>query len=109
MADDFAWIVPGSGVWSGEWRGKETVRSQLIAPLFAQFQGTYTNRAHRILADADYVVVQCTGHVLTKRGDTYSNDYCLVCRFDGGKLKELTEYMDTALAERMLEAPRMIA
>ena len=60
----------------------------------------------RFVAEDDIVVVECKGDVATKLGARYDNDYCYVCRFDeGGALLELTEYMDTALAERVLSAP----
>ena len=102
MADDFTWVFPGQGVWSGAFQGKEVVRRQLLTPLFAQFQDTYTNRAVRFIAEGNLVVVECRGHVTTKRGELYNNTYCYVCEFAEGKLKTLTEYMDTALAERVL-------
>jgi hypothetical protein len=52
-------------------------------------------------------VVECKGDVSTKAGNRYDNDYCYVCRFgDDGKLVALTEYMDTALAERVLAPPQ---
>jgi uncharacterized protein len=105
MADDFTWTFATDGVWAGSWRGKERVRQELLAPLFAQFRDRYTNRASRILGDGDFVVVECQGEVTTHRGDRYANRYCYVCRFAAGKLAELTEYMDTALAERVLDPP----
>jgi uncharacterized protein len=105
MAEDFAWTFPGGGIWSGTWKGKERVRTELLGPLFAQFEGLYTNRAIRLVAEGDIVVVECRGQVRTKGGHEYNNTYCYVCRFEGGKLKELTEYMDTALAERVLAPP----
>jgi hypothetical protein len=106
MSEDFAWIFPGNGVWSGAYRGKDFVRRELIAPLFAQFEPGYRNRAVRFVAEGDLVVVECRGSVMTQRGDRYDNAYCYVCRFTDGQLAELTEYMDTALAERVLDPPR---
>lgn len=105
MADDVTWVFPGKRVWSGAFAGKATVQQQLLAPLFAQFAGLYVNRALRLIAEDDIVVVQCNGQVMTRRGEAYDNAYCYVCRFEDGKLKELTEYMDTALAEAVLEPP----
>jgi ketosteroid isomerase-like protein len=105
MADDFSWIISGGGPWSRAWRGKQAVRKELFAPLFAQFEGTYTNRASRFVAEGDTVVVECRGNVATKRGERYDNHYCYVCTFRDGKLVELVEYMDTALAERVLTPP----
>jgi ketosteroid isomerase-like protein len=81
------------------------VREQLFKPLFAQFATPYTNRALRFIAEDDHVVVECRGSVQTVRGEAYNNSYCYVCRFEGGRLRELTEYMDTALAEAVLAPP----
>ena len=104
MADDFCWIVPGHSSWSGVWRGKESVRRDLLRPLFARFEGVYTNEAQRFIAEGDYVVVECRGNVMTKSGRRYDNHYCYVCRFSQGKLRELTEYMDTELCASALGA-----
>jgi ketosteroid isomerase-like protein len=106
MADDFTWKLPGTTKWSRTYRGKQAVRRELMAPLFAQFGDRYTNTAHRILADGDFVVVECAGRVTTKAGKPYNNSYCYVVRMADGKMQELTEYLDTALVEAVLEPPR---
>jgi len=105
MADDFCWRIPGTSAWSRSWEGKQVVRKELFAPLYAQFATQYTNSAQRFIAEGDMVVVECRGQVMTKGGRAYNNTYCCVCRFADGKLKELVEYMDTALAERVLAPP----
>ena len=103
MHDDFVWTISGQGPWGRSWRGKTAVRRELFKPLFAQFDGTYRNSARSFMAEGDTVVVECKGDVATKAGARYDNDYCYVCRFgNDGKLVSLTEYMDTALAERVL-------
>lgn len=105
MADDFRWIIPGTSSWSKTYDGKEAVLNDLMRPLFAQFATPYTSTAQRYIAEGDHVVVECQGRVTTKAGKAYNNTYCLVCRLAEGKLKELTEYMDTALLASVLEAP----
>jgi ketosteroid isomerase-like protein len=105
MAEDFCWIVTGSTAWSRAYRGRTNVRAELIEPLFAQFAGPYSNSAQRFIADEDYVVVQCRGRVTTKNGQPYNNEYCYVIRLAGGQMRELTEYLDTALVDRVLDAP----
>jgi uncharacterized protein len=105
MADDVCWTIAGSSAWSGTWRGKKAVMNDLMRPLFARFADTYTNVAHRFIAEGDFVVVECQGKVTTKSGKPYHNSYCYVCRFADGKLRELTEYMDTELAAAALGPP----
>jgi ketosteroid isomerase-like protein len=41
----------------------------------------------------------------TRAGGRYDNAYCWVCRFEGGKLRALTEYLDTRLLETALLPP----
>ena len=105
LAYDFAWTLTGTTKWSKTYRGKKAVRDELLRPLFAQFADQYINTAQRFIAEDDFVVVECRGRVTTKAGKPYNNTYCWVCRLEDGKLKELVEYMDTALVEKALTAP----
>jgi ketosteroid isomerase-like protein len=105
MADDFTWTIKGRTAWSRTYRGKAAVRSELLDPLFAQFADQYTNTARRIIADGDHVVVEAEGKVTTKGGKRYDNAYCFVLRLADGRLRELTEYLDTELVTAALEPP----
>jgi uncharacterized protein len=105
MAEDFCWTVQGNTAWSRSYRGRQAVREELLKPLFANFADRYTATASRILADEDCVVVECQGRVTTRRGQPYNNRYCLVYRLAGGKLAEVTEYLDTELVSAVLDAP----
>jgi uncharacterized protein len=105
MAEDFCWRIAGQGVWSREWKGKQTVLQDLLKPLYERFETTYTNQADDFIAEGDKVVVQCRGNVMTKSGQRYDNHYCMVFRLEGGQLRELVEYMDTELATRVLGVP----
>jgi ketosteroid isomerase-like protein len=106
LADDFCWTITGTTKWSKTYRGKQSVLAELFAPLFSQFADQYTNTAHRFIAEDDYVVVECRGQVMTKKGVSYNNSYCYVCRLAEGRLKELTEYFDTELVTAALDGPR---
>jgi uncharacterized protein len=105
LDDDIRWSIIGSTEWSGSWEGKSSVRSKLLDPLFAQFATEYRNTALRLIAEDDYVVIECRGDVTTKDGRPYNNTYCYVCRLEGGKVRELTEYCDTELLSKTLMPP----
>jgi ketosteroid isomerase-like protein len=105
MADDFVWRIIGSTAWSGEYVCKTEVRERLLKPLHQQFAAPSSITASRILADGDHVVVECQGDATTISGERYANTYCFVIRIAEGRLRELTEYMDTALVERVLKPP----
>jgi uncharacterized protein len=105
MSDDFQWTIKGTTAWSRTYSGKQVVKRELLAPLFDQFNGIYTNRATRIICDGNTVAVECEGSVVTKSGKPYCNSYCYVFEMADGKFKSLTEYLDTALVEAALEPP----
>ena len=54
-------------------------------------------------------MVESRGRNTTKEGKAYNNTYCNVLRLEGGKLKKLkewTEYADSALVNAALGDPR---
>ncbi len=109
MAEDFSWIIIGTTPWSGTFHGKKNVQEQLLRPLFAQFATRYTNTALRMIAEEDYVVVECRGKVMTRSGKPYNNEYCYVIRFAEGKMRELVEYCNTELFVSTLPPPNAAA
>jgi ketosteroid isomerase-like protein len=56
----------------------------------------------RFIADDDWVVVEARGDLMTKAGERYDNHYCLIYRIEDGKIREIREYQDSTLCERVL-------
>jgi ketosteroid isomerase-like protein len=102
MADDIVWIIEGQCRFSRRYEGKAAIRNELSPALFANFATEYRNHADAIIAEDDRVVVLARGEVKTVRGEDYNNNYCFVLTMKDGKIVELREYMDTALAEARL-------
>jgi uncharacterized protein len=88
MAEDFVWRIIGSTPWSGEYVGKADVHERLLKPLYAQFMAPSSITPTRILADGEYVVVQCDGDATTVSGERYRNTYCLVIRIVAGPMND---------------------
>ena len=105
LADDASWKVIGSSPWSGTYEGKRAITDELMRPLFRQFADRYKARAIRIVAEHDVVVVEARGRVTTKSGKPYDQTYCYVFQLSDGKVRELTEYLDTDLVNQVLETP----
>ena len=104
LADDVAWHVTGTTKFSGTYRGKATLMNELVVPLFSQLADQFVMTADRFIADDNYVVVEARGKATTKAGRSYNNKYCLVFRMEDGKIKEVTEYMDTQLVVTTFES-----
>lgn len=102
MAEDFRWTIAGASSWSRTYAGKQAVRAGLLAPLNARLAPPIRIVAQRIVADDDIVVVEARGNNATRSGERYDNAYCFVFRLASGRLTDVTEYMDMALAERVL-------
>ena len=102
LADDATWTVTGQYSWSRTFKGKEEILNDLHGYVRSRLVDRTRTLAHRFIADGDYVVVEAKGDNLTKEGVRYDNDYCLVFRFVGGRIKEIREYCDSVLTERAL-------
>jgi len=102
LADDAKWVVTGQYSWSRTFAGKQSILNDLhghVRSLLAERSRTI---AHRFIADGDHVVVEAKGNNLTKAGERYDNDYCLVFRLENGMIKEIREYCDSVLTEKAL-------
>ena len=103
LADDIRWTVPGSLRCSKTYEGKERLLTELFRPVMAQLDENYSYRATRFIAEGDLVVIELQGRNTTKTGERYDNSYCYVCRIENGKMKEVTEYLDTKLFSELIE------
>lgn len=104
LAEDARWTAIGTSPWAKTYEGKQAIVEELMRPLFRQFADQYTARATRIIAEDEFVVVEARGQVTTKSGRPYNQTYCYVLRLADGKVRELTEYLDTDLVNQVLEA-----
>lgn len=102
VAPDYVWRLAGHCSWSKRFAGQQDVRTNLLRPLFALFATQYRARATSIVAEGDVVIAEVRGDVMTKAGERYNNEYCLVFRFREGRIIEIVEYCDTDLIERVL-------
>jgi ketosteroid isomerase-like protein len=105
MADDIRWTVTGTTPWSRTFEGKAAVLNDMFRPVLAQFAGQYAYSVSRFVAEDDIVVVEFKGRNTTNSGKPYNNAYCHLCRLEGGKLKEVVEYLDTQLLAEALQPP----
>jgi ketosteroid isomerase-like protein len=101
FADEMTYTIVGTTSWSGTVRGKEAI-VKMLREVVSHFEGRSRFVMGRVIAEGDLVVATCKGDNRLRTGEHYDNEYCFVCRFEGGRIQELTEYLDTALVERVL-------
>ena len=101
LADDVTMTVTGQYSWSQTFHGKESVLRDLygyVASLVIQRRTV----PFRFIADDEWVAVEARGDMVTHAGERYDNHYCLIYRIANGKIREIREYQDSTLCERVL-------
>jgi ketosteroid isomerase-like protein len=102
LADDVTMTVTGQYSWSRTFRGKESVMRDLYGYVASRVQDGRRTIPLRVLADEDWVVVEARGEMVTKQGERYDNQYCMMYRLRDGMIVEIREYQDSTLCERVL-------
>jgi uncharacterized protein len=101
LAEDASWIVTGQYSWSHEFKGRDAIQNGLMGHFRSFFAERPRTVAFNFIADDDYVAVEARGDNVTKTGQRYDNQYCLVFRLEDGKIKQIKE-CDSTLVERVL-------
>ena len=99
--DDIVWRTIGSGSWSGEFAGKQTIIDEVFRPLNRALVERATVPT-RIIDGIDVIVLQARGKNLTRDGQRYDNDYVFVIHFENAKIVRYEEYCDTEMITRVL-------
>ena len=102
LADDASWVVTGQYSWSHEFKGRDAILNGLMGHFRSFFAERPRTVAFNFIAEGDYVVVEACGDNVTKAGLRYDNQYCMVWRIERGKIKQIKEYCDSTLVERVL-------
>ncbi|MBZ0253336.1 MAG: nuclear transport factor 2 family protein [Candidatus Methylomirabilis sp.] len=103
FADDVTWWVPPSSPLAGLYKGKEAVLG-----LFGKGTGLYDPtvpmqaRIEGMVGEGDYVAAQVIIKARTAKGKDYENHYHFLFKVQGGKFKEVKEYVDTLYSQKTL-------
>ncbi|MES2750459.1 MAG: nuclear transport factor 2 family protein [Pseudomonadota bacterium] len=102
LADDATWVQTGQCSWSRIFVGKDEITNDLLGYLRTLLTDRPRTLAFNFIAEGDFVAVEARGDNVTKSGERYDNQYCMVWRIENGRITQIKEYCDTALVERVL-------
>jgi uncharacterized protein len=104
FAPDATWILRGGLPASGTWTSPDGIIDGFFPQMFGRLDPgvPVVQDVHRIIADGEYAVAEWTTHARTRDGRRYDSDYAGVFRVVNGQLAAVTEYLDTAYANRVL-------
>ena len=102
MSDDVKFTLTGTTKFSGTLNGKQELVAKLFGPLFAALdENGIALTPDNLIADGEFVVMQSRGKATAKNRLPYNNNYCHVFRVANGKIREITEYLDTELVTQV--------
>lgn len=106
LADDVCWQIPKSAPapFGGAHRGHARVLELFLAgaeTLFAP--GTHSVEIELLLAEGDLVAAEVQMRARTVRGSDYCNQYVFLFRFEGDRIAEFREHLDTRYAAPFLD------
>ena len=103
LADDVRWTVIGSTPVSRTYMSKHEFQEGAVQPLGTKLAGGIQPNLRDIIAEGEKVALQWDGRATAKNGTIYNQTYCWVMRFENGKVREGTAYLDTELITQIWE------
>ena len=103
VADDVVWTITGSDTLSGKYTSKLEVLDKTLNPVVRHMATPVARKIKSILISGDWAIVEHTAEAKTKQGMDMFQEFCWLCRFEGGKIVEARMYMDTALFRKVLD------
>ncbi len=94
FAEDGVWVVNGIG----SYHGKKQIMDELLLPFINLIETMGKWVITNMIAEGNQVAAEMHAvERVTKAGLPYNNTYCVMFKFDNGKITQLTEYCDTDL------------
>ncbi len=103
LADDVHWTVIGSTPVSRTYTSKRAFEEGAVQPLGTKLASAIQPTVRDILADGEKIALQWEGRATAKNGTIYNQTYCWVMRFENGKVREGTAYLDTELITQLFK------
>ena len=106
LAPDARWVIPRSAPapYAGTHRGRERIVELMLgASQHAFAPGTHRIEIRLLLGEADAVCAEVRMTARTPGGIDYENFYVFVFEFEGAKIRELREHVDTRHAAAFFE------
>lgn len=103
VSDDVQWTVMGSHSLAGDYFGKENFLDHTFRRLEKLLKEGMVLAIRNIMVDGDLAAVELEALSTAKNGKPFNNRYCWIVKFDGGIIKEVRAYLDSALVQRLID------
>jgi ketosteroid isomerase-like protein len=98
--DELRWVVPdGAILHAGLHEGASRVFDDMLSAVDDTFTpGSNRSEIGLVVAEGDIVMIEARINADAKDGRHYDNGYVFVFEFEGGRIRELREHVDTRYA-----------
>lgn len=108
FSDDVTYDLKGTTPVSGVYSGLKQIVEDFFTPWRKQIVGDIVLTVDELIGDGDRVVALARGKAKTIHGLPYDNDYVFVFGLRDGKIREVIEYLDTALVETAAYGKKLV-
>jgi uncharacterized protein len=104
LSENITWTLTGKLTpLSGTYTSKPEVITKILGPVSARMATPLAFKVTSVLVAGDWGIVEFTGSGTTKGGNEYIQDLCWICRYQGGFIVEVREYLDSALLKALFD------
>ena len=102
LTPDAEWTIVGSSPLSKTYRGRQEFLDEVIGPMSARLSKPLVPTVRGIYVDDDMVIVLFDADATAKDGQAYCGTYTWYFRMRGGRVVDVTAFLDTRELEALL-------
>ncbi|MGA2917983.1 nuclear transport factor 2 family protein [Methanoregula sp.] len=103
VSDSVHWTVMGTHPLAGTYTGRQEFTDHTFRRLDRVLKDGVRLRVTGVLVSRTIAVVELEALSTANNGLPFHNQYCWICRFDGGKIVEVRAYLDSALVQKVID------
>lgn len=104
VAGDVTWTVLGTHPLAGTYHSKADFQQATTERLAALMQGNKLPlKLQHLHVDNDIAVAELSADTVSKKGISFHNKYCWVCRFSRNQIVEVRAYLDSVALNQVLQ------
>lgn len=102
LTDDAEYHIIAELLGVGPFIGKQVIREQFFPLLQQLFPNALAFTIHNVIAEGNFVAVECSSHAEISDGKVYANRYHWLFEFAGDRIAKVKEYNDSYYVKETL-------
>ncbi len=94
LDEQTVWTIKGSGPSAAVHRGRKAFLEHAVRPFAARMRAPVRPVSRQVWADGEHVIARWDGEGVAGDGRPYSNSYVWIFKLQGGRVCEVTAFLD---------------